>query len=193
MFGESCLFAMGTLYVHQLLSMAQRKVNACIHDINSLLLTIRMGSKHSSVRHLFKTPNVHVLETLVRWWLGAMHASSPKPIDCIVYWPHTITWYASWKEEGSGSKRRVGKGRSLPSYFQWSRFPNFPIFLILVCLGGAGGIPACLCLTPMNNPLFIYPKNLSADLRKEGSDLIHAFVQFTVVLNLLFKYGTSWT
>lgn len=61
-FGELCLFPMGALYsrtafVHS----RDKKLMHCIHDINSLLLTIRMASKSSSARHLFKTENVFVL------------------------------------------------------------------------------------------------------------------------------------
>lgn len=49
----------------------------CIHDINSLLLTIRMGSKSSSVRHLFKTQNVLLIETLIEMMVGGS-ANPPK-------------------------------------------------------------------------------------------------------------------
>lgn len=79
-FGELCLFQMGAVHVEQLLSMAQTKVNALHQNINSLQLTIRMCSKSSFVRHLFKIQNVLVLRNsgINDGWEGQV--SPPKPI-----------------------------------------------------------------------------------------------------------------
>lgn len=60
-FGELCLFPVGAIYVEEFCPHYRQKLMSHTHDINSLLLTIRMGSKRSTVRHLFKTQNVLVL------------------------------------------------------------------------------------------------------------------------------------
>lgn len=170
-FGEPLLFTTDNVYGDKLLSTAQRKVNACIHDINSLLLTIRMGSKSSSVRHLFRTQNVRSLGTLVQRIVGSP-VSPPKPVYCIMYWTHTIIHYPSW-EEGSCSERKKGQGRSSSSCFQGSHFPHFLIFLILICLGEDGGIPASQYPTHINNSPSAYPEKLSVQLISEKKDLTY--------------------
>lgn len=65
---ENCAFFQWVLFMYQKSFCLQdrQKLMHCIHDINSLLLTIRMGSKSSSARHLFKTQNVLLLRNTDR-------------------------------------------------------------------------------------------------------------------------------
>lgn len=54
-----------------------------MHDINNLILTIRVHSKNSSARHLFKTQNMFVLRN-TGTNDGWRPASPSKLIDCII-------------------------------------------------------------------------------------------------------------
>lgn len=54
-----------------------------MHDINNLILTIRMRSKNSSARHLFKTQNMFFLRN-TGTNDGWRPASPSELIDCII-------------------------------------------------------------------------------------------------------------
>lgn len=152
-----------------------------------------MGSRSSSVRHLFKAQNVLVLRDIGT--NDGWEPCSPTKAYLLhnVLNTHRHSLYIlegggliQWKEEG------VGKMVA----FLLSRvsFPSFPN-LSYPHLFGRGWRDPCLSGPHPIYTASAYPEKLSVQLISEKKDLIywpHAFVQLSAVLNLLiFKYGTS--